>query len=109
MDLLTVPVKLPSGRTLAVEVAARDGRQPVAVLDALRFDDVIATAREIAELMGNVVESASPHEATVEFGVDVTLESGQLTTLLVKGSGTATLKVSLKWTQDGQDPPTHRR
>jgi hypothetical protein len=38
-----------------------------------------------------------PDRGTVEFGIDVGVESGALTALVVKGTGTATLKVTLEW------------
>jgi hypothetical protein len=41
--------------------------------------------------------NAQPDHASVEFGIDVTVESGALTGLLARGSGTATLKVTLSW------------
>jgi Trypsin-co-occurring domain 1 len=44
------------------------------------------------------LEAAKPEKATVEFGIDVGVESGQLTSMLVKGTGTATIKVTLEWT-----------
>jgi hypothetical protein len=94
-----ISVKLPSGRLVAVEVSSIDDRQPVSVLDALPLDDVLATVGDIAVAMHGAIEAVRPQEATIEFGVDVTLESGQLTTLLVKGSGKGTLKISLKWAQ----------
>jgi hypothetical protein len=39
----------------------------------------------------------APRSASVEFGIDVTVEAGALTGMLAKGSGTATLKVTLNW------------
>jgi hypothetical protein len=40
-----------------------------------------------------------PHKASVEFGLEVALEAGQLTALLVKGSGTSNLKITLEWSE----------
>ena len=92
-----VPLRLPSGRLVAVEVSSIDGIQPVAAIGPVALQDVVIAAGEIAEAMHGVIASASPDEAKIEFGIDLTLEAGQLTTLLVKGSGKGTLKISLTW------------
>jgi hypothetical protein len=38
-----------------------------------------------------------PSKATVTFGIDVAVEPGQLTAMLVKGGGNATLEITLEW------------
>jgi hypothetical protein len=43
------------------------------------------------------LKKVKPKKASVEFGLEVAVESGKLTTLLVKGTGTANLKIALEW------------
>jgi len=50
-----------------------------------------------------------PDKAIVEFGVDVAVEGGGLTALLVKGKGTATLTVTLEWVAGVGEPKVTRR
>ncbi len=64
---------------------------------ALQLEDVGDSIGAIAAAMSAAIARVAPDEAEVEFGVDVGLESGQLTSLLVKGTGNATLKVRLLW------------
>lgn len=51
----------------------------------------------IAEVVTGSIRTVAPDEAEVEFGVDVGVESGQLTSMLVKGSAHATVNVRLLW------------
>jgi hypothetical protein len=37
---------------------------------------------------------------TTEFGVEFGYESGQLTALIVKGTGKANLKITMEWTKE---------
>ncbi len=57
----------------------------------------IQSIQEIATTIGNALKKASPKKASVTFGLEVALQSGKLTSLLVQGSGTATLNVTLEW------------
>jgi hypothetical protein len=43
-----------------------------------------------------LLEKVKPKKASVEFGLEVAVESGKLTTLLVKGASTANLKITLE-------------
>jgi hypothetical protein len=91
-----IPVQLPSGRTVQVEVAALGGEEEVG-LSKFSFDDVAGAIEEIARTITGTLKRVEPRKATVEFGVDVALESGKLTALLVKGTGKASLKITLEW------------
>jgi len=52
---------------------------------ALKFDGVVKAVESISTAMTEALARVKPDRATVEFGVDVALESGGLTALLVKG------------------------
>jgi hypothetical protein len=70
------------------------------VPDFKKVTDAIET---IAATMGDSLKRIQPRKASVEFGIEVGLESGQLTALLVKGTSKANLKISLHW--DSADLP----
>ncbi len=67
----------------------------------LRFDDIVESVSAVASAMTEALKQARPEEAEIQFGVDIGVESGKLTSLLVKGSGTATLTVRLLWKSPG--------
>jgi hypothetical protein len=104
MESDTVVRRAQVGSDLVILVEARrsaDAEEDVGVRNLLRFDGVEKSISTIAQRVTSALQGARPDRATVEFGIDVAVESGELTGLLAKGSGTATLKVTLAW--DGSD------
>jgi hypothetical protein len=108
-----VKADLGDGRVIQVEARTSDLASPtgdpeadVGLLDkirkqeALAFDGVTGSIEAIADRVTAALRSAKPKKATVEFGIDVGLESGGLTGLLAKGTGSATLKIVLEWEPD---------
>lgn len=91
-----VPVQLASGVKMHVEATMLGGEEDVA-FRVLSFKDVTDTIEGIASAVTAAMQKVKPKKAGVEFGLEIAVESGQLTTLLVKGSGTANLKISLEW------------
>ncbi|MBO1346880.1 MAG: hypothetical protein EBE86_005525 [Hormoscilla sp. GUM202] len=90
-----IPLELADGTMVSVEATLR-GEQPIS--DRSRpFKQVTDTIRAVAKEMLGVVQEAKPDKATIKFGLEVTLESGELTTLLVKGSGKGNLEITLEW------------
>jgi hypothetical protein len=92
-----VKVDLGDGRLVAIEALNVSPEQPVGIGDVLSFDGVERSIEAIAARMSAALERVRPDRGTVEFGIDVGVESGALTALVVKGTGTATLKVTLEW------------
>lgn len=50
------------------------------------------------ELSG-VLQEVKPDKATIKFGLEIAIESGQITTLIVKGSSKANLEITLEWSK----------
>ena len=63
----------------------------------LSFEAVTDTIEGTASSLQTALQKIKPKKASVEFGLEIGVESGALTTLLVKGSGTATLNITLEW------------
>jgi hypothetical protein len=96
-----VPIKSPSGEQLfRVEARACGGREKVSALDGFSKENLEQPILAIASTVLNVLQAVSPKRATVEFGIEIAVESGQLTALLCKGSGKANLNLSLEWGGD---------
>ncbi len=94
-----VPVKLEDGTIIKIEAVPLGGEEDVA-FDELPFDEVAGAIESIAKAVLPPLKKVKPKKATIELGVAIGLEAGQLTTLLVKGTGEANLKITLEWGGD---------
>jgi hypothetical protein len=103
----TVPVTLSNDAKIRIEVTdlrgPEDSERSVAdVIPDIHFSDVMHSIEGIAAEMGGILRRVGPTKAGIEFSIEVGLESGKLTALLVKGSGKANFKVSLGWDNIGE-------
>jgi len=64
---------------------------------ALPLDQVSRVIAGLARLVHSGIEELKPKKTTAEFALELSLESGQLTALWVKGSGNASIKLTLEW------------
>ena len=97
-----ITVEFANNVIVHVESTVLGGEENVAFKVA-SFKDVTDTIEAIAISVVQSLQRIKPHKAAIEFGLEIAVESGQLTALLVKGSGKANLKVTLEWS--GQSPP----
>ncbi len=101
MELPTklIPVELSDGTVVRVE-ATLIGEQRVA-FQSRAFKEITtiikAIARELAGTLHEVKQDAAPDKVSVKLGLEVAVESGQLTALIVKGAGKANLEISMEW------------
>lgn len=93
----TVQAVLPDGTEVSIVAVKGAGASDITASRAFDLDGLRASLAGIAKLAHEAISSVTPDSATVEFGLDVTVESGKLTGLLVSGSGEASLKVTLAW------------
>ena len=92
-----IPVKISDQVTIMVEATSLGGEEDVSVTDALNFSEVTNAIEAIAHSVTDTFNRVKPKKAQVEFSLKVGIESGKLTTLLVKGTGEANLKITLEW------------
>lgn len=96
-----VPLRLPNGVEIQVEATAWDAvDSDVAfenITEALHLDKLQGAIEGIAELVTEAMKKVAPTKASVEFSLEVGLESGQLTALWVKGTGKANLTITMEW------------
>jgi hypothetical protein len=106
----TIPLRLPNGVVIRAETTPltpvtreRDvARGPV--LEPEEFSGVMGAVEGIASSLADTMERLRPSEASIEFGLELAVETGKLTALLVKGSSKANLKITLTWTRGGDAP-----
>jgi hypothetical protein len=94
-----VEVKFANGATAYFETSAVGGEEEVA-FDIRSFEGVLDAIEGVSQSVLAAVGKVKPSKASVEFGVEVAMESGQLTALIVKGEGKANLKITLEWEAD---------
>lgn len=87
-----------------VPPAAAGGEVEIASLKQT-FESVTESIRDISARLVEAVKAAAPDKATLELGFDLTMENGVLVAFLVKGTGTASIKVTLEWERKGPPPP----
>lgn len=91
-----VKAELPNGTIIHIQSTALGGDEDIAFATS-PFRPVTDAIEGIAESIVTTLQKVKPQKASVEFSMQIAVESGQLTTLLVKGSGTSNLKVTLEW------------
>jgi hypothetical protein len=91
----TIPVQLPNGAVVKVEVASR-GREDVG-FDVKQFQPVADAIEGVVQMIADPIQKVKPKKATVKFGMELAIESGQLTAVIVKGSGKGNLEITLEW------------
>jgi hypothetical protein len=91
----TISLDLTNGHIVQVEITDT-GRRDVS-FDRKAFKDVTDALAGIVDEIAGVIHKTLPTKATVKFGVDVGIESGQLTAMIVKGSSKANLEITLEW------------
>lgn len=62
-----------------------------------QLNQVTEAIEGIAETVKQALEKVKPTKTSVEFGLELTSETGQLAAMVVKGSGKANLKITIEW------------
>ena len=110
-----VPVTLENGATIKVEASSFDEfiddsagetgevveGDVSAVLDHLQ--EVKNAIEGISQTVKSSLDKAKPSKASVQFGLELGYESGQLTAMIVKGQGKANLNITLEWDYKERD------
>lgn len=91
----TVKLELDNGHSILAEVRNKN-RQQVSN-PTYSFEKVSLQLKEISKKIITSFEEAKPNKVSVELGFELSIESGQLTAILVKGSSKANLKIILEW------------
>src|SRR2546426_10031477 len=91
-----VEAKLEGGQIIRIQATSLGGQERVGI-DLPSFKEVTDAVEGIAQSVMTTLAKVKPRKATVEFGLEIGLESGKLTAIIVKGSGTANLKITMEW------------
>jgi hypothetical protein len=97
----TIPVQLPNGATIKFEIT-QTGREDVG-FDVKQFQPVADAIEGVVQMIATPIQKVRPKKATVKFGMELAIESGQLTAVIVKGSGKANLEITLEWEETSKE------
>ncbi|WP_017315191.1 CU044_2847 family protein [Mastigocladopsis repens] len=99
MELQTkiITVELADGTSVRVE-ATQIGERKIN-FQARPFEEVTTAIESLTKEIAEALHKVKPDRASVKFGVNIGIESGKLTALLVKGSNTANIEITLEWGQ----------
>jgi hypothetical protein len=102
-EVEVVEVALPEGQVMLARVHAVDGidtgPRDVGLRKQFSLEGVTQTLHAVGAAVLGALDHVGPERASVEFGIDLAIKSGNLTGLLVEGDATATLRVTLEWTR----------
>ncbi len=93
-----IPVKLPNGTVIKIETPQRAGKEDVD-FTIFSFDDIGKALEGITEAIKGTIEKVKPKKTSVKFGIEVGIESGKLTAMIVKGTGKGNLEITMEWGQ----------
>jgi hypothetical protein len=111
MPVGVVEVVLPNGRVAFVQAAdLDDGGHAAAKVgrrDIFASKDLSGTLEGIAWAVRSGVEKVKPSKTTVELGIQLAVQNGKLTGLIVEGKAEASLKVTFEWSTEpsAEGPP----
>ncbi|MDB9316232.1 MULTISPECIES: CU044_2847 family protein [Cyanophyceae] len=98
-NTIIIPLKLSDGKIIEVEVTPI-GEQPVSA-ETRVFQQATGIIKSIAEdvagTLKDISETVKPDKFSVKLGLQIGVESGELTALIVKGTGTANLEITMEW------------
>ena len=96
-----IPIELSDGTIIKVE-ATPIGEQRISS-HALPFKEAMtkikSVVQEVADTVRDIRQEVKPSKFSVSIGVEIGIESGKLTTLIVKGSGKGNLKITMEWNE----------
>src|SRR5438874_7012252 len=95
----TIEAVLENGEIIRIQATPLGGEERIANIGPFNFTDITDTVENIAKPLLGTLKKIKPRRGSLEFGLEIGVESGKLTALLVKGTGTANLKITLEWSE----------
>ena len=99
-----VVLELSTGETVLIEanlpvetgVVERSDRLKKISFDKIR-KTITACSQEFANTLNSISDDIAPSTVSVEFGIEIGAESGQLASYIVNASSKASFNVTLEW------------
>lgn len=99
-------VVLEDGTIIQVQMTPLGGPVKVAAFKGgYPFKSITQSVETISKSLMKAIRKASPNKATIQFGIEIGTKEGQLTALLVQGTTTANLSITLEWVKETKSKP----
>lgn len=96
-------IVLSDGTEVNMEVTPLSGRQPVGIGEKFDFKEVLSSIKGLTNEIKEFLTISTAQKTTIEFGLEIGVESTGLCALIVKGTGSANLKITLEWESKKSD------
>lgn len=90
-----ITVELNDGTSIRVEATLIGDRK--LTFQTRPFSEATGAIESLTKEIADIVQKVKPDKASVRFGIDLGIESGKLTPLLVKNASTANIEITLEW------------
>jgi hypothetical protein len=97
-----VAVTLEDGTTFYVQAKTLGGESNVGI-KAASFEKVTQAIEGVARKLNDIWRKVEPSKASVELGVELAWESGDLLAVFSDSSMTASMKITLEWSASSSD------
>jgi len=94
--LETIEITLDDGTTFYIQAKTLGGESNVGIKNA-SFEKVTQAIEGVARKLNDIWKRVEPSKASVEFGVEFVIGSGEVMALFVENSTTASMKITLEW------------
>lgn len=96
-----VAVELSDGTVVNIEARAIGGEEELVGAGTQAFKGALNTIKsitnEIASTLQDVKQETGSDKISVKLGLEIAVESGEITALIVKGTGKANLEITMEW------------
>lgn len=94
----SVQILLPTGEVVWLEARSAGASDVAAVgLVKLDADELRDTVRGLSNTLRGALEELVPDQMQLEFGLELAVKSGKVTSLIAEAGATATIKVTMTW------------
>jgi Trypsin-co-occurring domain 1 len=90
-----ISVELSDGTNVRIEATLIGDRK--INFQTRPFNEVTTAIESLTKEIAESLQKVKPDRASVKFGIEIGMEAGRLTPLLVKGTSTANLEITLEW------------
>jgi len=100
-----VEIKLDNNTTILAEVLVKNnnGREKIASeIAEKKFSDFSNTVGKIASETLKPLKQINAKKLTIKMGMNIGVESGKLTALLVEGSANANIEITIEWSNESE-------